>query len=94
MPLLLLPMDFHRVPLTYAIRFRGKLLPVLGTLILLSSAIAASTPRRSGLMKPPVIDAEDIRFKRFSVHRGSQDMEIAAVFCVRIAGREASLWRG
>lgn len=49
MPFLLLPLDFDGVPLTYAIRFRGKLLPVLGTLIL-SSAIAASTPRTSGLM--------------------------------------------
>jgi hypothetical protein len=31
MPFLLLPLDVDRVPLTYAIRFRGKLLPVLGT---------------------------------------------------------------
>jgi hypothetical protein len=74
MPFLLLPLDFDRVPLTYAIRFRGKLLPVLGTLILFSSAVAASTPRRSGLMKPPVIDAEDLRFKQFSVHSESQDV--------------------
>jgi hypothetical protein len=86
MPFLLLPLDFDRAPLTYAIRFRGKLLPVLGTPILFSSPVAASTPRRGGLMKPPVIEAEDIRFKQFSVHGESQDAEIAAVFSVRIGG--------
>jgi hypothetical protein len=68
MPFVRFGLDLDRIPSTYAVSFRGKLLPVLGALILFSSAIAASTPLHSGLMKPPVIDKRDIRFIQFSVN--------------------------
>ena len=70
MPFLLLPLDFDQVPLTYAIRFLGKLLPVLGTLIL-SSAIAASMPRRSGLLDCSGIDRESKREAHDRVRTGA-----------------------
>ena len=63
-----LPLGFHAIHVLYAVTLRRMLPSVLTALILFSSSIAASTALRSGLVEPPVIDEQDIRFIPFSVN--------------------------
>ena len=51
----------------------------MGALILLSPSTAASTPLNSGLLKPPVIDAQDIRFTQFSVNGESLQSRVWSI---------------
>jgi hypothetical protein len=74
-----LPLGFHAIHVLYAVTLRRMLPSVLTALILFSSSIAASTALRSGLVEPPVIDEQDIRFIPFSVNGESLQSRIWSI---------------